>query len=71
MSKEGLTKVIYFPGARTRDMFFYLVSLLHKKPDKMILHIGTNDSTFYSATEIVEEIVTLKQCIPEKYKLYW
>ena len=37
-------------------MFFYLVPFLHKKYDKMFLHIGTNDSTFYSATKIVKEI---------------
>ena len=32
----------------------------------MILHIGTNDSTFYSATEIVEEIGKVKQYILEQ-----
>ena len=37
-------------------MFLYLGPLLHKKLDKMILHIGTNNSPFYSATQIVEEI---------------
>ena len=35
-------------------------------PDKMILHIGTNGSTFYSVTEIVEEIGKLKQYILEQ-----
>ena len=66
MSKRRLIKVRYFPGARIRDMFFYLVPLLHKNPDKMILHIGTNDSTFHSATETVEEIGKLKQYILEQ-----
>ena len=66
MSKRRLIKVRYFPGTRIRDMFFYLVPLLHKKPDKMILHIKTNYSTFYSATEIVEEIGKLKQYILEQ-----
>ena len=46
---------VSLPWARIRDMFFYLVPLLHKKSDKMILHIGTNGSPFYSATEIVDE----------------
>ena len=32
----------------------------------MILHIGTNNSTSYSATEIVEEIGKLKQYILEQ-----
>ena len=62
MSKRRLIKVRYFPGARIRDVFL----LLHKKHDKMILHIGTNDSTFYSATEIAEEIGKLKQYILEQ-----
>ena len=62
MSKRRLIKIRYFPGARICDVFL----LLHKKHDKMILHIGTNDSTFYSATEIVEEIGKLKQYILEQ-----
>ena len=33
MSKQRLIKVCYFPGARIRDTFFYLVSLLHEKPE--------------------------------------
>ena len=59
MSKRRFIKVCYFSGARIH-IFFYLIPLLHKKPNKMVLHIGinikTNNSTFYSATEIVEEI---------------
>ena len=66
MSKRRLIKVRYFPGARIPYMFFSLVPLLHKKPDKMILHIGTNDSTFYSATETVEKIGKLKKYILEQ-----
>ena len=58
MSKRRLIKVRYFPGARIRDTFFYLVPLLHKKPKKMILHIGTNESTIYSATEIAHSKVS-------------
>ena len=63
MSKQSRIKVCYFSGAWIRDMFFYLVKFLQKKPDKMILNIGTNDLPFYSATENVEEIGKLKQYI--------
>ena len=35
----------------------------------MILHIGTNDSTFYNATEIVEESWKLKQHILEQFSI--
>ena len=66
ISKQRFIKVRYFAGARIRGMLFSLVPLLHKKPNKMILHIGTNDSTFYSATEIVEEIGKRKQYVLEQ-----
>ena len=35
----------------------------------MILHIGTNNSTFYSATEIVDESRKLKQHILEQFSI--
>ena len=67
MSKPRLIKVRYFPGARILEMFFYLVPLLYKNPDKMILHIVTNDSTFYRAAEIMEEIGKLKKYTLEQF----
>ena len=67
MPQKSFIKVLYFLGARISDMFLYLGPLLHKKLDKMILHIGTNNSPFYSATQIVEEIgklnIYLNSCI--------
>ena len=48
-------------------MFFYLVSLVHKIPDKMMLHIGTYHSLFYSTTETVKETRKLKKYILEQF----
>ena len=48
-------------------MFFYLVSLVHKIPDKMMLHIGTYHSPFYSTTETVKETRKLKKYILEQF----
>ena len=44
MSKKFNVKVRSFPGAKTNDMFHYLVPLLEKDPEHVILHVGTNDS---------------------------
>lgn len=48
-------------------MFFYLVPLVHKIPDKMMLHIGTYHSPFYINTETVKEARKLKKYILEQF----
>ena len=45
------------------DMFDYLLPLLKKIPTNIILHIGSNDSSYKSSNEIAGEISTLKEFI--------
>ena len=47
MSSKRLVKVRKFPGATISDMYHYLIPLLEKKPDHVILHVGTNDVLNY------------------------
>ena len=54
-----------FPGARIQDMYFHLVPLLRKRPDKIILHVGTNDAPHMKADEMLEELGELKSLIWE------
>ena len=49
-------KVRFFPGARIQDIYYYLVPLLRNRPDKIILHIGSNDAPHIKADEMVEEL---------------
>ena len=42
MSRNKRVKISSFPGANTDDMKDFLTPLLRKKPDELILHIGTN-----------------------------
>ena len=44
MSRRKSIKVRTFPGATINDMKFFAVPLLKKKPDKIIIHVGTNDA---------------------------
>ena len=46
MSNKGVVKVKKFPGATISN----LIPLLEKKPDHVILHVGTNDVVNYKAT---------------------
>ena len=54
-----------FPGAKT-DIFYYLVPLLEKNPDYVILHVGTNDAVDHQSSDIISKIFKLKEFIQLK-----
>ena len=43
MSSKRLIKVRSFPGATCPDMYHYLVPILERKLEHVILHAGTYD----------------------------
>ena len=47
MPSKRLIKLRSFPGATCSDMYHYLVPILERKPDHVILHVGTNDLAHY------------------------
>ena len=53
------TQVKSFPGATVNDMSHYIKPSLERKPDEIILHVGTNDIKFKEAREIAEKVVDL------------
>ena len=63
MSRKFKVKVRPFPGAKTEDMFHYLVPLLEKMPDYVIIHVGINDAIDYEASDIVKKILQVKEFI--------
>ena len=63
--KDNLVKIRSFPGATVDDMYHYLVPLLKKRPDNIIIHCGTNNTIRHKPEEIVDELLKLKM-----YKLY-
>ena len=46
-------------------MYYYLVPLLRKRPDKIILHVGTNDAPHIKVDEMLEELGKLNNLIWE------
>ena len=52
-----------FPGARTEDMIHYVKPTLSKQPSQLIIHVGTNDLSSKSQTEIVKSIAVLGDAI--------
>ena len=61
ISKTHPVKVRFFLGSRIKDMYHYLIPILEKKPEHLILHVGTNDHQ-----QIVNDLLALKQFVKGK-----
>ena len=56
-----------FPGAKMTDFYYYLVPLLKKKPDNIILHFGTNDAPYKNEDELYKELKSIKDFIKKRH----
>ena len=61
--KRYKAKVEACPGATVKDMYGAITPLLAKKPSKVIMHVGTNDSPYKPSQTIVSELVVLRKFI--------
>ena len=48
-------------------MFHYAIPLLEKKPDDVVLHVGTSDAPYKAGSDIANEILELMRFIKEKH----
>ena len=61
LSKKRLVKVHDFRGATLADINHHVIPILKKKPDVIILHVGTNVSRILC--EILDDLLQLKSVI--------
>ena len=54
MSRKFNLRVRSFPRAKISDMYHYLIPILNKKPDYIVLHVGTDDAVDAEASVIVD-----------------
>lgn len=67
MSKAARVVSKCFPGSSVDDMCHYAIPTIKKKPDKVILHVGTNNiPEAESARHIAEKIVDLATFIEKE-----
>ena len=66
MSRNREIKARYFSGAKAKDMHYYAISLLEKKPENILLHLDTNDAPCKSCADILKDLIELKDFIQEK-----
>ena len=62
MSSKRVVKIRKFPGATTDDMYHYLMPLLQKQPDNVILHVGTNDASTCNFKTNIVHISKITKC---------
>ena len=69
MSRNRKIKVRYSPGTLIKDKYHYAIPLLEKKPENIILHLGTNDApqevnsletTTENSDDIIDGLKTLR-----------
>ena len=65
LGKRYQTKVHSFSGATTTDLEDYLKPLLRKKPDKIVLVVGTNDIQHRPVADILKNVKRLMEQITE------
>ena len=61
--KPGSVKVFHFSGARIEDINHYIIPIIKKQPDYLILHVGTNDATTNTSKKIIDDLLILKSKI--------
>ena len=66
VSRKFNVNVWSFPGAKIDDKYHYLILLLDKKPDYMILHVDTNNAVDINASEVVQKLLKLKEFVNGK-----
>ena len=59
MARDKAVKVYTFPGASCKGMENYLVSLMNRKPDQILLHVGTNNLCAGTPTDTANKICHL------------
>ena len=64
--KHGNVKVFHFSGARIEDINQYIIPIIKKQPDYLILHVGTNDATTNTSENILDDLLIIKSNISKQ-----
>ena len=64
--KKGTVKVRCFPVAKFEYFYHYAIPLINKKPDRIVLHMGTNNAPYCTPEKMVGQILGLKNFILQK-----
>ena len=60
LCKIGTMKVQYFPGAKFDYFYHYAIPVINKKPDWIVLHMGTKNVPYCMPEKMVDQTLGLK-----------
>ena len=66
MSRDKAVKVHSFPGASCDDIENFLIPLINRTPDQILLHVGTNDLRSGAPEEVAHRISNLTGVITSR-----
>ena len=69
MSRRRKVKIWTFPGSTTSDMKEYVKPLLKRKPEEIILHVGTNSLRDLDVKACADEIIELARSVGSSVKV--
>ena len=64
--KHGNVKVFHFSRARIEDINQYIIPIIKRQPDYLILHVGTNDATTNTSKKTADDLHILKSNISKQ-----
>ena len=62
-NKKHQVKVRCCRGATVEDMFDYVKPILKRKPDSVVLHVGTNNARDMTSRNILDKLLQLKTAV--------
>ena len=66
MSRDKAVQLHSFPGASCDDMENFLIPLINRRPNQILLHVGTNDLTSGTPKEVAHRISNLTGVITSR-----
>ena len=67
-NKKHQVKVSCCRGATVEDMFDYVKPILKRKPDYVVLHVGSNDAKDMTSRNILDKLLQLKTVVLDSDK---
>ena len=67
LSRSRKVKVRFFPRAKMKDFYYYLIPLLQKKLENIIVRFGTNDAPYKNDDKIYKKLKSIKVFINKRH----
>ena len=67
--EKGTIKVRFFPGTKFDDFYRCTIPLVNKKPDRIVLHMRTNNARYCTPDKMIDQRLRLKNLSCRDFQL--